>query len=143
MREFEIKRDLFLQELKRTEFDEVFERIDSEGATIFRALQDIKNGRCVVLVVIDDSIYNTVTYTFAKLEDEDKKTEMLKLLNQLNQTYKALHFFIDDENQIVATFSYTSIAEGFNGDILLTMTVNLFKLIEKDEYSKIMKVMWS
>lgn len=143
MREFEIKRDLFLTELKRTEFDQVFERIDSEGATIFRALQEIKNGRCVVIVVIDDSVYNTVTYTFAHMDDDSKKADMLKLLNQLNQTYKALHFFIDDENQIVGTFSYTSVAEGFNGDILLTMVVNLFKLIENEEYAKIMKVIWS
>lgn len=143
MKEFERKRDLFLKELEDSKINNTFEKVDINEAVGFRAIQNMSNGICSIVVVLDNSAYNLVGYTFGKIENLDKKENILNLLNGLNQEYKILKFYVDDDNKIVAQFAYTSIADDFNAKLLLKIIATSLRNIEDNEYPKIMKIMWS
>lgn len=143
MSEYKIKRDLFFNELRRMGFENTFEEVQLDNAVGFRAIQDMKNGRCVIGIVIDDSIFSTITITFASLDNVVKREKMLDLLNELNQSYKTTKFYINDENQISAQMSYISLSENFNAEVFMASVLNMYRDIEENEYAKVMRVMWS
>lgn len=143
MKEYEKKAQSFSAALQNNNMEGLFEKIDADEATGFRATQNMNNGRCVILVVFDNSIYSTVTYTFSQLENVGKKEKMLSLLNDLNQNYKTLKFFIDDDNEISGQFMYMSSDNKFDGELMLEVLMNSFQSISNTEYAKIMRIIWS
>lgn len=143
MKEYEKKAQSFSVALQNSNMEGLFERIDADEAIGFRAIQNMNNGRCVILVVFDNSIYSTVTYTFSQLENVGKKEKMLSLLNDLNQNYKTLKFYIDDDNEISGQFMYMSSENKFDGELMLEVLMNSFQSISNTEYAKIMRILWS
>lgn len=143
MKELERKAGLFKRALDNADMGSAFERLDTDNAICYRAFQNMSNGNCVILIFFDQSVFNVVSFSFAKMENIGRKEKVLALLNDLNGGYKDLKFYIDEENRIVCQFSYTSLMESFDGEMLLTMIVNSFKEIEENCYPKIMRVIWA
>lgn len=96
-----IKKRLFEETLNGLNVN-FFEVIEDEELVIFKASQDMKNGRAMLYILLDDSIYSTSYIHFASLDDVGKKEKVLRLFNELNHNYKAVTFFINEENVLIA-----------------------------------------
>ncbi|HPU62614.1 MAG TPA: YbjN domain-containing protein [Mobilitalea sp.] len=137
------KKRLFEEALAEAELEGIFEVIELDDAYGFRAVQNIKNGRALLLVILDESIYATGSITFATLDDLSKKEKILRLFNELNAGYKNTKFFISDDNELICQMSYVALAEDFRADVFLRAFINLFKTLADNDYAKIMRVLWS
>lgn len=143
MSENRIKANLFKQALNRVEFEDIFEEIDTGEATGFKAFQNIKNGRCMILVIVDDSVYSTASVTFGTLDNLARKERILDLFNDLNQSYKTMKFYINDNNELVAQIGYTGNSNNFDADTFLATVLNMFNDIENNVYAKVMRILWA
>ena len=128
------KKKLFEEALRDAELEDIFEVIEFDDDTYgFRAVQNIKNGRALLLVILDDSLYATGSITFADLDDLGKKEKILRLFNELNAAYKNTKFYITEDNELVIEYhavsdkdtvvnltnhSYFNLAGHNSGDIL-------------------------
>lgn len=144
MKNVKRKADLLEKEFGRQDLRKIFERIDHEGdkQVVFKATQKMGSGACYINVGIDDSIYNQIQYMFASVDNEDKKKEVLTLLNELNHDYKTLKFYINRHNQIIGQVLYASDDNDFNAELYCAMFKSHFFTIQQDEYPKIMKAIW-
>ena len=104
--------------------------------------KNIKNGRASLNLFLDDSVYSTSYIHFALLDDVGKKEKVLRLFNELNNDYKAVTFFINEENVLVAKTNYITTENNFDGKMYWDLVVHAFKTVE-EEYPKIMRVVWS
>ena len=143
MSEYEIKRDLFLETLRQEGFQDAFEEVTLDSLVGFRSFQDMNNGRCMIAIMLDDSMYSTISIIFGSLDNVGKKEKILDLFNDLNQSYKSSKFYLNDNNEFVAQTGYTATSKEFNGELLLTSVLSLYRDIEDKEYAKVMRVLWS
>mgnify|MGYP000138247094 CR=1 FL=1 len=138
------KKKLFEEALRDAELEDIFEVIEFDDDTYgFRAVQNIKNGRALLLVILDDSLYATGSITFADLDDLGKKEKILRLFNELNAAYKNTKFYITEDNELVCQMSYVALAESFRADLFLRAFINLFKTLAENDYPKVMRILWS
>lgn len=136
------KANLFYEHLVDIDMRKGFNIVEDEKCVIFQTEPTISGTKCEILIAISDSYDVDVLYTFARLTNMAKQDNILRLLNDLNSTYK-LKYTMGDNGNIQATFEYLSTVDDFDPEILLNYVVARFKNIEEDVYAKIMKAMWS
>ena len=136
-----IKKRLFEETLNGLDAD-YFEVIEGEESFLFKSSQNMKNGRAMVYIILDNSIFSNGYIHFASLDDVGKKEKVLRLFNELNSDYKAVTFFINEENVLVAKTNYITTENNFDGKMYWDLVVHAFKTVE-EEYPKIMRVVWS
>lgn len=120
-----------------------FERIDLENSVGFISDQNMSSGRCRVLIITDESIFTTVVYEFATLDNIRKKESILDYCNELNHTYKDMKFYLDESNKLVGQFAYLANPEHFDEELLIALLFNRFQMISDEIYSKVMRILWS
>jgi len=137
------KKVLFERALRDAKLSDLFEVIEVDDFYAFKTVQNIKNGRALLLVILDDSVYTTASITFAYLDDLGKKEKVLRLFNEMNHEYKNKKFYITEKNELVCQMVYTALSNDFNADIFLKAFISVFQSLEEDDYPKVMRVLWS
>lgn len=143
MNELQIKRDLVVGALRKLDMLKLFEEVSENDFVTFRAVQDLHQSRCVILLNIDESVYSNITIFFATLDNVAKKEKALQLINDLNITYKANKYFINDNNEIAMQIPYISTADKFDAELFAEMIFTAYRTIKENDYSKFMRIMWS
>ena len=136
-----IKKRLFEETLNELNVD-FFEVIEDEERFIFSANHYIKNGRASLNLFLDDSVYSTSYIHFASLDDVGKKEKVLRLFNELNYNYKAITFYLNEENVLMAKTNYITNETDFDGNMYWNIFIEMFRTVE-EEYPKIMRVLWA
>jgi len=138
-----MKKELFQNALRGAGLEAAFEVVEEDNIYVFRAVQDIKNGRVLVLIILDDTLYATGSIIFGTLDDFTKKDKMLRLFNEMNSEYKHTRFYIGDDNELVCQMSYIASSDSFQADIFLKTFVAMFANLESQDYPRVMRVLWS
>ena len=73
---------------------------------------------------------------FGKLGLEDKKDEVLSLINELNRTYSASKFVLSKSNELILQVPYVSLIQDFNGEVVIDLLRELLIILVKKEYVK-------
>lgn len=136
------KANLFNEHLIDTDMRKGFNVVEDEQCIIFYLEPNINGSKCEVMIGISDAYDVDVMYTFARLSNMTKQDSIIRVLNELNRTYK-MKYTLSDNGNIQATFEYLSTVDEFNPDVLLNYVVARFKHIEEDAYPKIMRTMWN
>lgn len=137
-----VKVRLLDKSLEEGNLSNTFEKIQDDEVCGYRALQNMKNGTAILLIILDESVYTSASITFGNLDDLGKKEKILRLFNDLNGTYKSFRFRIDENNDLTAEFCYIAEPDNFNANLLLNILINLYKAIQDEEYAKVMRVLW-
>lgn len=144
MKSIRRKADLLEKEFDRRDLNGIFKRNDYEDTqdVLFHGKQKMGNGICNIYIGLDDSIFNQAQYVITNLDNENKRNEILNLLNELNINYKTIHFYINKDNNIMGQILYASDNDDFNANLFCSMITNHYTLILENEFPEIMKVMW-
>lgn len=141
-----LKKQKFLNALKKAEFDKIFDNRDVEeyNASIFEARQNIQNGQQGdIFIIFEDSLYSTCTITFAKLDNLNKKEQILELINELNDGNKFIKYKLNKDNEIEAVFAFIGNAEQLDAELFLELTIHTFKIMQENAFKKVMRILWS
>lgn len=135
----EIKFDNYIESNEITFFDKV---PCDDNSVVYKSNYTIAGNSIPFIIVVDDSLFTMLQCRLIKLNNPAKRENLLYLLNQLNSNYKANKFVLTDDDDVDFSISFISTDEEFDPELIVGLTYNIMKGLE-DDYSKIMRVIWS
>ena len=107
--------------------------------------QNIKNAGTVAVVLTfneDQTILDVDFYGVAHIDSPLKREELLKLVNELNCTYRFPKFEVIDGGNVVVQYPFL-IDENCDFDHVFFIIGSVLNIIETDAMGKFMKLQWS
>ena len=141
MNELQVKKNLLEEALKKKSMDDKFTIVENNNLVLFRSFQDIYGSTCLAAIILSNSAYTMINIFFGKLTLEDKLEEVLKLINDLNISYTANKFVLSQSNELILQVPYISLADDFNGEIVIDLLRELLIILVKKEYIKFQDIL--
>lgn len=121
--------------------DDKFTIVENNNLVLFRSFQDIYGSTCLAAIILSNSAYTMINIFFGKLESEEKRNQILELINNLNTTYSANKFILSESDELVLQVPYVSLAENFDGEIVIDLLRELLFILLKKEYIKFQEIL--
>ena len=141
MNELQVKKNLLEEALKKKSMDDKFTIVENNNLVLFRSFQDIYGSTCLAAIILSNSAYTMINIFFGKLEAEEKRNQILELINNLNTTYSADKFILSESDELVLQVPYVSLAEKFDGEIVIDLLRELLFILQKKEYIKFQEIL--
>lgn len=138
-----IKKDRLIRALKDAELYHIFDVTEENDFIVFQTQQNIKNGRCLISIALDDRIYNSIHFFLGNLGNPGKKQKMLDLMNDMNKEGLMVKYYLDEDDAIMARVTYITSNEEFDGDFFVSLISLAYNIIEEKHYPQIMRLIWS
>ncbi len=136
MNNLQVKKVLLEESLRKKSMENMFTIVEKDNLVLFRSFQDIYANNCLTAIIISESAYTMINIFFGKLGLEDKKDEVLSLINELNRTYSASKFVLSKSNELILQVPYVSLIQDFNGEVVIDLLRELLIILVKKEYVK-------
>ncbi len=79
MDNLEVKKILIEESLRKSQMSQIFDVVSNDKMVFFRSLQQYKNNKLLLGIILDESAYTTITIFFGKVIDESKKRHNNKI----------------------------------------------------------------
>ncbi len=113
---------------------------ETEEHKIFRSLLNIEGQNLPVFIVLNNSIYSFIQVHLVTIPEE-KRAKCLPFLNELNEKYSMLNYFINSQGNIVLNCNVTTLDNNFEPAIFIAL-IDQIILHLQDNYSDLMKKVW-
>lgn len=141
MADLEVKKILIEEALRKSQMSQVFDLVSNAQMAFFRSMQQHKNNKLLLGIILDESAYTTITIFFGKLTDDSKKDEIIKLINELNGMHNVEKFVLNQKNELLVQVPYISLSSDFNGDIALDLLKALYSMLVRNAYDKFEEIL--
>lgn len=141
MKNLQVKKVLLEEALRKKSMENVFTIVEKDSLVLFRSFQDIYANNCLTAIILSESAYTMINIFFGKLTLEDKREEVLKLINDLNTSYTANKFVLSQSDELILQVPYISLADDFNGEIVIDLLRELLIILVKKEYIKFQDIL--
>lgn len=136
MENLQVKKVLLEEALRRKSMENMFTIVEKDNLVLFRSFQDIYTNNCLTAIILSESAYTMINIFFGKLALEDKRDEVLNLINSLNTAYTANKFVLSQSNELILQVPYISLTDDFNGEVVIDLLRELLIILVKKEYIK-------
>ena len=136
MDNLEVKKILIEESLRKSQMSQIFDVVSNDKMVFFRSLQQYKNNKLLLGIILDDSAYTTITIFFGKVIDESKKDIIIKLINELNGLHNVEKFVLNRNDELLVQVPYVALSQDFNGDIALDLLKTLYHMLTNNAYDK-------
>jgi len=141
MENLQVKKVLLEGALRKKSMENMFTIVEKDNLVLFRSFQDIYANNCLTVIILSESAYTMINIFFGKLALEDKRDEVLKLINSLNTAYTANKFVLSQSNELILQVPYISLADDFNGEVVIDLLRELLIILVKKEYIKFQDIL--
>ena len=141
MESLQVKKVLLEEALVKKSMENMFTVVEKDNLVLFRSFQDIYANNCLTAIILSESAYTMINIFFGKLELEDKRNEVLDLINYLNRTYSANKFVLSKSDELILQVPYISLSDDFNGEIVIDLLRELLIILVKKEYIKFQEIL--
>ena len=129
MDNLEVKKILIEESLRKSQMSQIFDVVSNDKMVFFRSLQQYKNNKLLLGIILDESAYTTITIFFGKVIDESKKDMIIKLINELNGLHNVEKFVLNRNDELLVQVPYVALSQDFNGDIALDLLKTLYHML--------------
>ena len=136
MDNLEVKEILIEESLRKSQMSQIFDVVSNDKMVFFRSLQQYKNNKLLLGIILDESAYTTITIFFGKVIDESKKDIIIKLINELNGLHNVEKFVLNRNDELLVQVPYVALSQDFNGDIALDLLKTLYHILTNNAYDK-------
>lgn len=136
MDNLEVKKILIEESLRKSQMSQIFDVVSNDKMVFFRSLQQYKNNKLLLGIILDESAYTTITIFFGKVIDESKKDIIIKLINELNGLHNVEKFVLNRNDELLVQVPYVALSQDFNGDIALDLLKTLYHMLTNNVYDK-------
>ena len=136
MDNLEVKKILIEESLRKSQMSQIFDVVSNDKMVFFRSLQQYKNNKLLLGIILDESAYTTITIFFGKVIDESKKDIIIKLINELNGLHNVEKFVLNRNDEHLVQVPYVALSQDFNGDIALDLLKTLYHMLTNNAYDK-------
>lgn len=141
MENLQVKKVLLEEALRKKSMENMFTIVEKDNLVLFRSFQDIYANNCLTAIILSESAYTMINIFFGKLTLEDKREEVLKLINNLNTSYTANKFVLSQSDELILQVPYISLIDDFNGEIVIDLLRELLIILVKKEYIKFQDIL--
>lgn len=141
MENLQVKKVLLEEALRKKSMENMFTIVEKDNLVLFRSFQDIYANNCLTAIILSESAYTMINIFFGKLTLEDKREEVLKLINDLNISYTANKFVLSQSNELILQVPYISLVDDFDGEIVIDLLRELLIILVKKEYIKFQDIL--
>ena len=141
MNNLQVKKVLLEETLRKKSMENMFTIVEKDNLVLFRSFQDIYANNCLTAIILSESAYTMINIFFGKLELEDKRNEVLDLINDLHRTYSANKFVLSKSDELILQVPYISLSDDFNGEIVIDLLRELLIILVKKEYIKFQEIL--
>lgn len=141
MENLQVKKVLLEEALKKKSMENMFTIVEKDNLVLFRSFQDIYANNCLTAIILSESAYTVINIFFGKLVLEDKRKEVIELINNLNTIYTANKFVLSQSNELILQVTYISLVDDFNGEIVIDLLRELLIILVKKEYIKFQDIL--
>lgn len=141
MADLEIKKILIEESLRKNQMSQIFDVVKNEKMVFFRSLQQYKNNKFLLGIILDESAYTTITIFFGKVADESKKDIIIKLINELNGIHNVEKFVLNRNDELLVQIPYVSLSQDFNGDVAIDLLRTLYHMLVHNAYDKFEEIL--
>lgn len=139
------KAEIFQKYLEEKEIN-AFQMQEIEGdnlnTVVFRSNIEAEGQQLPTMIVTDDSIYTMLRVLVSpKALREDNETELIKVINEINSSYKVFKYYFAENGDLVLDSCVLNPADELDGDMVYTVLDVIVKHITS-EYREIMKKIW-
>ena len=136
MDNLEVKKILIEESLRKSQMSQIFDVVSNDKMVFFRSLQQYKNNKLLLGIILDESAYTTITIFFGKVIDESKNDIIIKLINELNGLHNVEKFVLNRNDELLVQVPYVALSQDFNGDIALDLLKTLYHMLTNNAYDK-------
>ncbi|CDA10712.1 hypothetical protein [Intestinibacter bartlettii] len=136
MDNLEVKKILIEESLRKSQMSQIFDVVSNDKMVFFRSLQQYKNNKLLLGIILDESAYTAITIFFGKVIDESKKDIIIKLINELNGLHNVEKFVLNRNDELLVQVPYVALSQDFNGDIALDLLKTLYHMLTNNAYDK-------
>lgn len=136
MDNLEVKKILIEESLRKSQMSQIFDVVSNDKMVFFRSLQQYKNNKLLLGIILDESAYTTITIFFGKVIDESKKDIIIKLINELNGLHNVEKFVLNRNDELLVQVPYVALSQDFNGYIALDLLKTLYHMLTNNAYDK-------
>ena len=141
MESLQVKKVLLEEALVKKSMENMFTVVEKANLVFFRSFHDIYANNCLTAIILSESAYTMINIFFGKLALEEKRAEVLALINKLNTTYSANKFILSDSNELILQVPYIALSNDFNGEIVIDLLRELLTILIKKEYIKFQEIL--
>lgn len=141
MESLQVKKVLLEEALRKKSMENMFTIVEKDNLVLFRSFQDIYANNCLTAIILSESAYTMINIFFGKLTLEDKREEVLELINNLNITYTANKFVLSQSDELILQAPYISLVGDFNGEIIIDLLRELLIILVKKEYIRFQDIL--
>ena len=135
MADLEIKKILIEESLRKNQMSQIFDVVKNEKMVFFRSLQQYKNNKFLLGIILDESAYTTITIFFGK------KDIIIKLINELNGIHNVEKFVLNRNDELLVQIPYVSLSQDFNGDVAIDLLRTLYHMLVHNAYDKFEEIL--
>ncbi|MBR3624308.1 MAG: YbjN domain-containing protein [Selenomonadaceae bacterium] len=100
----------------------------------------------IIFVFMNDGTNETIITMFipnvAKISDPSKRDELLRLVNEVNSSYKFTRYMVTDDGEVRIQYD-TLVESTFDVHNLMWVFANTLRALENEELKKFMRLQWS
>ena len=133
MADLEIKKILIEESLRKNQMSQIFDVVKNEKMVFFRSLQQYKNNKFLLGIILDESAYTTITIFFGKVADESKK--------DINGIHNVEKFVLNRNDELLVQIPYVSLSQDFNGDVAIDLLRTLYHMLVHNAYDKFEEIL--
>ena len=134
MADLEIKKILIEESLRKNQMSQIFDVVKNEKMVFFRSLQQYKNNKFLLGIILDESAYTTITIFFGKVADESQKDIIIGLHN-------VEKFVLNRNDELLVQIPYVSLSQDFNGDVAIDLLRTLYHMLVHNAYDKFEEIL--
>lgn len=136
------KARIFRDFLIETDGVNMFKEEEKEHAILFRSMYPVReDDKKQFMFIIDDSIYVTMQSLIIAEVPEEKRAEMLQVINQIHFEYPTVKYVLTPTGQIMTSSIFHAHEANFDAGTAVKCTIELFKVIAKDHYGRFLQVL--
>lgn len=136
------KARIFRDFLIETNGVNMFKEEEKEHAILFRSMYPVReDDKKQFMFIIDDSIYVTMQSLIISEVPEEKRSEMIELINQIHFEYPTVKYVLTPTGQVMTSAIYHGHEGSFDAGTAIKCTIELFKVISNDHYARFMKIL--
>ncbi len=131
------KARIFRDFLIETDTVKMFKEDEKEGAILFRSLYPIsEEEKKQFMIIIDDSVYVTMQAMIVPEVPEEKRIEMLQLLNQIQLEYPTVKYVLTQGGQVMTSMVFHSTENHMDSAIMMRCILRFFEVVKNNHYQR-------
>ena len=135
------KARIFRDFLIETDGMKMFKEEEQERAILFRSIYPFGEEKKQFMLIIDDSIYLTMQALIMQDIPEEKRDEVVKLINQIHFEFPTVKYVLTPDGQLMTSAVYHAHENNLDPSLVIRCTVELFKVISAQHYDRFKQVL--